>query len=95
MFLDTVTINQWYTRPSKSGLVHKYQRSKTVARFRCDNCSSEFLRDLGKMDRRRLSNEYYHVCPTCDSKRFAQSKGVERRRLWSMSVDTDIDISKI
>jgi DNA-directed RNA polymerase subunit RPC12/RpoP len=95
MFLDTVTITQWYARPSKGGLVHKYQRSKTVARFKCDNCSNNFQRDLGKMDRRRLSNEYYHVCLDCDSKRFAQTKGVERRRLWNMSADTDLDISKI
>lgn len=95
MFLDTLIVTQLYTRPSKGGVDHRYQRSKTVARFKCDNCSGEFQRDLGKMDRRRLSNEYYHVCPNCDSKRFAQTKGVERRRLWNMSADTDLDISKI
>jgi len=95
MFLDTLTITQSYTRPSKSGVSHEYQRSKTVAQFKCDNCANEFQRDLGKMDRRRLSNEYYHICPNCDGKRFAQSKGVERRRLWDMSADTDLDISKI
>ena len=95
MFLGTLIITQSYTRHSKSGVNHEYQRSKTVAQFKCDNCDNEFQRDLGKMDRRRLSNEYYHVCSNCDSKQFAQRKGVERRRLWSMSVDTDIDISKI
>jgi DNA-directed RNA polymerase subunit RPC12/RpoP len=95
MFLDTLIITQSYTRHSKSGVNHDYQRSKTVAQFKCDNCAGEFRRDLGKIDRRRLSNDYYHVCPNCDSKRFAQTKGVERRRLWNMSADTDLDISKI
>jgi protein-arginine kinase activator protein McsA len=95
MFLDILTITQSYTRPSKGGVNHTYKRSKTVAQFRCDNCPNTFQRDLGKMNRRRLSNEYYHVCPDCDNKKFAQSKGVERRRLWNMSADADLDISKI
>ena len=47
------------------------------------------------MDKRRLNNDYFHVCSNCDTKRFAQSKGVERRRIWNMSVDADLDISKI
>jgi DNA-directed RNA polymerase subunit RPC12/RpoP len=95
MFLDILIVTQLYTRPSKGGVNHTYKRSKTVAQFKCDNCSSEFQRDLGTMDRRRLSNEYYHVCSECNGKRFAQNKGVERRRLWNMSADTDLDISKI
>lgn len=47
------------------------------------------------MDRRRLNNSYFHVCSNCDAKRFAQKKGVERRKIWGMSVDADIDITKI
>jgi DNA-directed RNA polymerase subunit RPC12/RpoP len=95
MFLTTLNVTQSYTRYSKKGIAHTYKRTKKVAQFKCDSCAREFQRDVGKIDRRRLSNEYYHVCSKCDSKRFAQIKGVERRRLWSMSVDTEIDISKI
>jgi hypothetical protein len=31
----------------------------------------------------------------CDPKKFAQSKGVERRKFWDMPIDSDIDIAKI
>ena len=47
------------------------------------------------MDHRRLSPEYTHVCPNCNPKQYAQSKGVERRRFWNTTVDLDIDIDKI
>ncbi len=95
MFLETKRITKTYIRASKHGLEHSYQRSSTVAVFRCDCCNCLFERSVGHMDRRRLNNNYFHVCSNCDAKRFAQSKGVERRRIWNMSVDADIDISKI
>lgn len=95
MFLETVKIAQTYSRLSKTGREHVYTRTHTLARFICDACQQPFERLLGNMDYRRLNNNYYHVCSNCDAKRFAQSKGVERRRIWNMSVDTDIDISKI
>ena len=95
MFVETVKVVQTYTRPSKSNKSHVYTRSKTIARFVCDSCSQSFERELGSMDRRRLNNDYQHVCSNCDSKRFAQKVGVERRRLWNMSVDADVDISKV
>jgi hypothetical protein len=47
------------------------------------------------MDPKRLSDEYAHVCPSCDNKRFAQSKGVERRRFWNITVDSDLDITDL
>jgi hypothetical protein len=47
------------------------------------------------MDPKRLSNEYAHVCSGCDSKRFAQTKGVERRRFWNITVDSDLDITDL
>jgi hypothetical protein len=41
------------------------------------------------MDPRRLTNEHVHVCPSCPSKRFAQTKGIESRRFWNTTVDLD------
>lgn len=95
MFLETKRITQIYVRPSKNGLEHHYKRTKTVAIFSCDNCNGKFERDIGHMDRRRLNNNYFHVCSRCDAKRFAQSKGIERRKIWNLSADADLDISKI
>jgi DNA-directed RNA polymerase subunit RPC12/RpoP len=95
MFLETKTVISKYLRPSKSGQAHEYSRSKTMAIFKCDNCDTAFERPLGSMDRKRLSNNYYHVCANCDAKRFAQIKGVEHRRLWNMSVDSDLKIGKL
>ena len=95
MYLKAKKILSEYTRPSKLGVVHTYKRQKTVGIFRCDNCGIVFERELGKMDYRRLSNSYFHVCSKCDAKRFAQKKGIERKHIWDMPVNSDIDISKI
>jgi hypothetical protein len=35
------------------------------------------------------------VCETCDPKRFAQKKGVQKRLVWNMPAGSEIDISKI
>ncbi len=94
MFIETLTIKQTFLRCSKLGRQHQYTRLKTVAKFLCDNCQQEFSRDLGSMDRKRLSNDYYHVCSNCDSKRFAQGKATEHRRIWNMSVDSELNINK-
>lgn len=94
MIIETKKISVKHVRVSKLGVEHSYSRSKTVVVIRCDNCGLEFDRDLGKMDHRRLDNSYFHVCPNCDPKRFAQSKGAERRSLWNSTVDKDIDISR-
>lgn len=95
MFLKTKRVLSKYSRNSKLGKVHTYKRLKTIAVFRCDNCDSVFERELGKMDYRRLSNTYFHVCSACDAKRFAQKKGIERKHIWDMPVNSDIDISKV
>ena len=95
MIIEIKSVTTEYTRASKLKKSHVYTRTKTVAVIECDNCHSSFERDLGFMDKRRLDNGYYHVCSNCDSKKFAQSKGVERRRFWNMPVDSDIDISKL
>ena len=87
MFIKTIKIKTEYTRTSKLGKSHAYSKTKTIAVFQCDSCSTLFERPSAKMDPKRVNNEYSHVCPNCDSKRFAQKKGVERRRLWDTPID--------
>jgi len=47
-----------------------------------------FKRDKGNMDPKRLNNNVYHCCGDCDVKKFAQSKGVEARKVWDMPVSS-------
>lgn len=94
MFIEIKKVFNRYTRPSKKGVEHSYSRVKSVVVFRCDSCDCLFERDLGKMERRRVSNRFFHVCADCDSKKFAQKKSVERRKFWDLPVNSDIDISK-
>ena len=84
-----------YSRSSKNGLEHNYTRKLTIITFRCDNCGKIFTRPRGKMDPKRLSNNYFHVCPSCDSKKFAQKKKVEREQIWDMKASSLEDISKL
>jgi predicted RNA-binding Zn-ribbon protein involved in translation (DUF1610 family) len=94
MFIETKKYTAKHTRLSKLGHDHEYTRTKTLAVFRCDECGQQFERELGKMDHRRLNNQYFHVCTNCNPKKFAQKKAAEKRTLWEISVDTDIDISR-
>ena len=94
MFLKKETQQTQHVRPSKLGTQHEYVRRKTVAVFRCDNCDEEFTRDLQKMDHRRLSNNYFHVCSTCDAKKFAQRKGVERKQIWDFTASSTLPVGK-
>ena len=82
-------------RKSKTGMEHTYKREQTYCVFRCDNCDTEFTRARGSMDPKRLSNNYFHVCKNCDSKKFAQKKGVERKQVWNMSASSSTPISKL
>lgn len=75
--------------------MHTYVRYKTINVFRCDNCDVEFKREHAKMSPKRLSNTYFHVCSKCDAKKFAQKKGVERRKVWDMPASSMLPISKI
>jgi hypothetical protein len=94
MFLKTkVQLNQ-YSRISKCGITHTYKRKKTLAVLRCDNCDSVFERDLKHIDRKRLSNNYFHCCAKCDAKKFAQRKGVEQKKIWDMPASIDLPVSK-
>jgi len=94
MFLKTRTQRTTYSRTSKLGLTHDYERIKTIAEFRCDNCDAEFERDIQKVNRKRLSNNYFHVCSNCDSKRFAQRKGVEQKKIWDLPASTTLPVGK-
>ena len=95
MLIQTKKVTTTYTRLSKFDKTHTYTRTKTVLVLQCDNCSATFEREQGKMNRQRASRDYYHVCSNCNPKQFAQKRGVERRKIWNLSADSDIDISKI
>lgn len=88
MFLHEEKEKVSYERTSKLGNVHQYYRDKTIAVFRCDSCGEIFRRDRAKMNPKRLNNNFYHVCDNCDSKKFAQKKGVESRKIWDMPVSS-------
>jgi len=95
MFLKQFTQQTRHTRTSKLGVEHEYVRDRTYCMFRCDNCDQEFIRERGKMSPKRLSNNYFHVCENCDAKRFAQKRGVERRKVWELNASSSIPISKL
>lgn len=95
MFVKEYKIKKIYERQSKNGNTHKYYREVSVAVMRCDNCDEEFERLRGKMDPKRLSNNYFHVCGNCDAKKFAQKRGVERRKVWSLTASSDLPIGRI
>ena len=94
MFIRTETQENQYIRRSKCGKDHIYKRKKTVAVFICDNCEDSFTRDLKHIDRKRLSNNYFHVCQNCDAKRFAQRKGVEQKKIWDLPASTTLPVGK-
>ena len=83
MFLRTEQEVKYYMRRSKGGKHHTYKRMRTVVVFQC------------KVDPKRLDNAYYHVCPSCDPKRFAQKKGVEKRKTLDSTIDTLVTIDTL
>jgi hypothetical protein len=95
MYLYEQTEITEHERVSKLGNNHKYYREKTVAIFRCDSCAEIFYRDRAKMSPKRLSNNYFHCCTSCDVKRFAQRKGVEHKKIWDMKASSLDDVSKL
>ena len=94
MFIKTETERTQHIRKSKLGEEHTYSRIKTVAVLRCDNCDTLFKRDIKKINRKRLSNNYFHVCSNCDAKRFAQRKGVEQKQIWDLPASTELPVGK-
>jgi hypothetical protein len=95
MFLETKKIVVQYARKSSRGVEHAYSRTKTMAVLKCDCCLFVFERELGKMNHRRVNDNFYHVCSKCNPKKFAQARGVENRRLWNLPVDSDLKINKL
>lgn len=95
MFMREYTLKKMYERYSKLGKLHKYYRDVTMVIMRCDSCNTEFERPRGNMDPKRLNNNYFHVCKDCDSKKFAQKVGVQKKQIWDMPASSDLDISKI
>ena len=95
MFIREFQEETRHIRKSKTGKEHTYTRNVTHCVFRCDNCNAEFDRVRGSMDPKRLSNNYFHVCKNCDSKVFAQKKGVEKKQMWDLPASSNIPISKL
>lgn len=95
MYLKEYTVETRHIRTSKLGIEHEYFRRKTIIVFRCDSCDQAFERSRGKMDPKRLSNNYFHVCSCCDAKRFAQKTGVNRKQIWNLKASSNIPIGKI
>ena len=94
MFLKTKSQESQHVRVSKLGLEHAYVRIKTLAVFLCDNCDEIFERELKKIQSKRLNNNYFHCCSNCDSKRFAQRKGVERKKIWDLPASVELPVGK-
>lgn len=92
MIIETKRVTTQYKRDSKLKNAHPYSRTKTVIVIQCDNCKSLFERLQGTMDRKRINNDYFHVCPNCNPKQFAQQKGVDRRTIWNLPVNSDLKI---
>lgn len=95
MIIETKYVKQEYSRKSKLGKTHTYVRQKMILVIRCDCCKTEFQRDRGSMNPKRINNNVYHVCSNCDVKRFAQEKGVERRHIWDMPVSSLKKLSQL
>lgn len=95
MYLGERKIDKEYKRVSKLGIEHRYKRTSTLLIFRCDNCIETFIRLKEKISPKRLNNNYFHCCSKCDSKRFAQKKGAERRTIWNLPVSSELSISRL
>ena len=95
MFISTEFRENHYVRVSKKGKTHIFSRKKTILVMQCDSCGEVFSRDKGSMNPKRVTNAFYHVCGNCDAKKFAQSKGVEARRVWDMPVSSLKPISQL
>ena len=95
MFIREIQEETKHIRKSKCGNLHKYKRNCTYVVLRCDNCDTEFVRLRGSMDPKRISNNYFHVCKDCDSKVFAQKKGIEKKQIWNIPASSDLPIGKL
>jgi len=88
MYIKETTEIRLHQRESKLGNVHNFKRRRTVYHFRCDSCNKEFLRDKSKVASSRASSKFHHVCASCDVHRYAQSVGVEMRKIYSLDASS-------
>ena len=88
MFIETLKTMRLYERQSKLGVYHTFHRKNTIYVFRCDSCGVTFLRAKSKVDPERASNDYKHVCPHCDTKKFAQQVGVKMRHIYQLDASS-------
>ena len=88
MFVETLKTLRLYERQSKLGIYHSFKRKSTIYVFKCDACSVIFFRSRSKIDPVRATNDYKHVCPHCDSKKFAQSLGVKMRNIYRIDASS-------
>jgi hypothetical protein len=95
MILEIKKILTVYQRPSKLGIVHEYKKYMNILVIRCDSCRNIFQRPLSKMEPKRRTNSYFHVCEKCDAKRFAQKKGFEKKHIWNLPASSLNDISNL
>jgi DNA-directed RNA polymerase subunit RPC12/RpoP len=95
MYLGEWKEKTQHKRKSKLGVEHSYERTKTMVLLRCDACDREFERPRRKINPDRLNNNFFHVCKDCDSKRFAQRRGVERRKIWKLTASSNLPIGKL
>jgi hypothetical protein len=95
MYLEQEKLEKVYYRTSKLGKVHRYVRTLTILKLQCDNCLSIFFKEKGRLSPKRLDNKYYHCCTNCDSKRFAQKKGSEKRSFWNIPVSSSTPIDRL
>jgi hypothetical protein len=95
MILGQQIQKRTHVRTSKNGREHEYYRNMTIVMLRCDSCGDDFERERREMDPKRLSNNYFHVCSNCDAKRFAQKRGVEKKKVWDLRASSNIPIGKL
>ena len=88
MFVETLKTMRLYERQSKCGVYHTFHRKNTVFVFECDSCGVTFLGPRAKVDPGRATNDYKHVCPNCDCKKFAQSVGVKMRNIYKLDASS-------
>ncbi len=92
MFIETLKTLRLYERQSKLGIYHTFKRSNTIFVFLCDSCGITFMRPRAKVDPNRASNDFKHVCSSCDSKRYAQKVGVKMRKIYKIDASSTLKL---
>lgn len=95
MYINETVIEKKFTRKSKNGTIHSYSRKQRIVNLKCDNCGKNFSRPRGSMDPKRLSNNYFHVCETCNAKRFAQKRSIEKNNKWKLTAGSHLPVGRL